>query len=282
MTTRDFFDDALNPKFGKPSPFSPDVGIFGETRARRGPIDAGNKFGSRPGEYGAFFAVPKWWRGFVFAILTPPQFRMYAYLCSQTDAKQMVRPSGEQMKMDLNVKHNRSIYATINELVGKGFFLKDTKIAFAGRFHHQNVYQRPSIEYTLHRLLKTRKIDAWLMPTSVTKAASSSKKMQEEYHNRHGRTVEGALRAMLGQDVIDLHIAAAGPVAKRSVLIDALEKKMEALRKGPRGETEAEPAGADAEAVEAAVARVETAVTPAVPVVKPKRSRALARKRKTP
>ncbi len=92
-----------------------------------------------------------------------------------------------------------------------GFVLRKRQTV-PGSSVRRNVYQRPSCEYTILRLLRTERLDGLLRPVpgSVNEMSSDSRRLRDQW-----------LRNALG-----VHYAlyeAAPEAAKRGVLIDILE-----------------------------------------------------------
>lgn len=205
-------------------------------------FDRGNVYPRKPGDIGLFFAIPSWWRGFIFQVLSPPAFRLYSYICSQTDKHGIAIPTGGHAKIDCGLKHNDSIYAPIGDLVDLGFLMKETRTPIRDTVRHRNVYQRPSIEYTLMTLLEKGKIDGDLVPLERPTQRVSQKQLLD-YRTRHGRIVRDALRNLLGEPSFADYDAASG-AAKKTLLIERLKAKVEQLRTAATSRP-GEPAGTE-------------------------------------
>jgi hypothetical protein len=206
-------------------------------------FDRGNVYPRKPGDIGLFFAIPSWWRGFIFQVLSPPAFRLYSYICSQTDKNAIAIPTGGHAKIDCGLKHNDSIYAPIGDLVDLGFLMKETRTPIRDTVRHRNVYQRPSIEYTLLTLLNKGKIDGDLVPLERPTQHVSQKQLLD-YRTRHGRIVRDALRNLLGVPSFADYDAASG-ATKKTLLIERLQVKVEELRATATGHAVAPAVGSE-------------------------------------
>jgi hypothetical protein len=193
-------------------------------------FDRGNVYPRKPGDVGLFYAIPSWWRGFIFHVLTPPEFRLYSYICSQTDKNGIAIPTGSHAKIDCGLKHNDSIYAPIGSLVDLGFLMKETRTPIRDTVRHRNVYQRPSIEFTLMTLLEKGKLDGDLVPLERPTQRVSQKQLLD-YRTRHGRIVRDALRNLLGEPSFSEYDTASG-AAKKTLLTKRLRARVEQLREG--------------------------------------------------
>jgi hypothetical protein len=202
------------------------IGLGGDLeeipKARR-VFDRGNVYQKKPGEIGIFFTIPSWWRGFLFHILSGPEFRLYAYLCSQTDRFGIAIPTGTHAKADLDLKHNDSIYSPIGKLVKLGLYMKETRTPIRDSIRHRNMYQRPSIEYTLSTLLETDVLMSDLSP------AIFNERQRIDYGRRHGKIVKDAIKKLIGDTAFGLYDTARGAV-KKQYLLDGLNQKLASHR----------------------------------------------------
>jgi hypothetical protein len=171
-------------------------------------IDSANSFNDvcRP-----FTEIPAWWSGFLFHVLNTRQLSVYLYLSMLSDATGTCHPTSKQIRQDLGLSSLTIIFEAMSVLENYGFVLR-RRGAVAGSNTRRNVYQRPSCEYTVLRLLQLERLDGSLRPVpgSVNAMSSDSRRLRDEW-----------LRNTLG-----VHYAlyeAAPDEAKRGVLIDILQ-----------------------------------------------------------
>lgn len=130
-------------------------------------FDPGNQFSD---DLAAPYAViPSSWRSFLFRILKPRELSLYIYLCSLCDKNSVAYPSIAQIQRDLDISSDTTVTAAIKALQDAGLFLRKRAVLprqISGA--HRNVYQRPSMHYTLLHLLQKGRIDSSLHPISRT------------------------------------------------------------------------------------------------------------------
>lgn len=112
-----------------------------------------------------FFAVPSWWRRFIFRLLTPRDLAVYVYICSLLGPKATAFPTYEQIAYELGLTTTEPIVASVRRLEKFGFIMRVLR-----RLHgrktatRRTIYQRPTAEFTLLTLLKGGFIDGNLFP----------------------------------------------------------------------------------------------------------------------
>jgi hypothetical protein len=163
--------------------------------------------------------IPAWWSGFLFHVLNPRQVSMYVYLTMLADEYGVCHPTIEQIRKDLGLLSTTMVFESIAVLEEYGFFVRSRESLPESR-SRRNVYRRTACEYTLLRLLETRKIDGELAPLGGGDGAS----------NESRQLVKAGLRELL-QDDYDRY-AAASAEDKREVLSAILN---DLLRRRPAG-----------------------------------------------
>jgi len=206
-----------------------------EARAESLVFDPGNQFGTRKGDRGLFFAIPSWWRGFLFHVLTASEFMMYGYLCAQMSKRATAFPTGEHFKRDLRRSTNTTVYRLVNSLEHLGFVLKKQHAPLRKVLTQRNLYQRPAPEFTLLRLLELGLIDGDLLPVPQQKKATPKRKPRvkaipdDDYSRRHGTAVQLGLQRLLTQGEYKVYQAA--PSQQRaSVLREVLQGSLNRRR----------------------------------------------------
>ena len=154
-----------------------------------------------------FFAIPSWWRRFMYVVLTMRGLQLYCYVCSQTDENGIAYPTYENIKADLNISNRTTIAKAISELIDKGFLLR-ARLPVLDRFRHRrNVFQRPSVQYTLWTLLIKGYIDGDLRPT-IPKPTLAATRRDNPARNAGG--IRKALHALIGDEAYVRYSRATG------------------------------------------------------------------------
>ena len=187
-------------------------------------LDPGNQF-FRPGDYGLFFAVPSWWRGFIFWVLTPSEFMAYAYLCTQMGPDAIAFPTGKHFQVDLMRDSKTTIYRYIRKLVEKGFIIKERRAPLRREYTLRNIYQRPTPEFTVLHLLQADIIDAELRPTD-----HRFKNIDPGEISRHNAAIQDGLRRLMLKRDYRKYQEATTTIAKKSALVDGLAHSLERKR----------------------------------------------------
>jgi hypothetical protein len=206
-----------------------------EARAESIVFDPGNQFGYKKSDYGFFFAIPIWWRGFIFHILSAAEFMMYAYLCSQMSLRATAFPTGEHFKRDLRRVTNTTVYGLVDRLETLGFILKNQHAPLKRVRTLRNVYQRPAPEYTLVRLLDLGLIDGDLRPVAQAVKKTPKRRARtvtiskDDYDHRHGAAVQLGLQKLLEQEDYRKYKAAAAE-NRRALLKEFLVASLERRR----------------------------------------------------
>lgn len=126
-------------------------------------FDPGNQFSSNV--VPPYCVLPAYWRTFIFHVLKTREVAVYLYLASMCDKHDVAYPSVENMRADLNIGSPTTVASALAQLEHLGFILRRRAVLpRKNRRAHQNVFQRPSAEYTLHRLLQLGLINGDLMP----------------------------------------------------------------------------------------------------------------------
>lgn len=154
--------------------------------------------------------IPAWWAGFFFHVLNPRQLSVYLYLSLLCVEDNRCHPTTKQIRQDLGIASLTIVFDAISALEANGFILRRRQnlIELKSR---RNVYQRPSCEYTILRLLELGRIDAMLRPTpgNANEMSSPAQALRDEW-----------LACILGDDAD--RYAAAELADKRDILTAAL------------------------------------------------------------
>src|SRR3984957_1525951 len=131
--------------------------------------------------------------GFLYHVLNPRQVSIYLYLTMLACEKNVCHPTTKQIRNDLRLSSLSIVFGAIAVLERYGFLLRERR-QVPELNSRRNVYQRPSCEFTVLRLLELGKIDGYLRPISGTATESSddSRRLRDDW-----------LRQTLG----DLHAA---------------------------------------------------------------------------
>jgi hypothetical protein len=154
--------------------------------------------------------VPAWMSGFLYHVLNPRQVSIYLYLTMLACEKNVCHPTTKQIRNDLHLSSLSIVFGAIAVLERCGFLLRERR-QVPELNSRRNVYQRPSCEFTVLRLLELGKIDGYLRPISgtATEESDDSRRLKDDW-----------LRQTLG----DLYAAysAAEDEAKTDILIGLL------------------------------------------------------------
>jgi hypothetical protein len=168
-----------------------------------------------------FFAVPSWWRRFLFWTLRPREVTVYLYVLSLLDKTGIAFPTQEQMAYELNLAGTEPISQALTILERNGFLMR-RRSRLAGRqtSSARTIYWRPATEFTLVTLLDREKIDGRLYPASKT-----AEQVRDELDTTESAVALG-LRNLLGADRYAAYIAEGASVASlREQLIGKLEER---------------------------------------------------------
>jgi len=151
-----------------------------------------------------YVELPSWWSGFLFHVLNPRQLSLYVYLTMLLGDVGVCDPTTNQIRKDLGLASLTIVFDAMSVLEESGFILRERRM-------RRNVYQRPSCEYTVLRLLESGKIDGLLRPVPgfVNEMSDDSRRLKDEW-----------LRGVLGDRYQSY--TEAEPEAKRQILIDVL------------------------------------------------------------
>lgn len=117
-------------------------------------VDPTNVFDTKP-----LVGMPAWWRTFIFHVLNSRQLSVYMYLVMLMDGEAACSPTVEEIAREVGLLSTTMVFEAINALEQNGFILRARTASPLARAR-RNIYQRPSCEYTILRLLRTGKIDA--------------------------------------------------------------------------------------------------------------------------
>jgi SOS-response transcriptional repressor LexA len=168
-----------------------------------------------------FFTIPSWWRRFLFTLLKPREIQLYCYICSQTDQNGIAFPTYENIKADLNLSNRTMIAKALAELENKGLILRKRLSPLESSRHVRNVFQRPSVEYTLYTLLTKGYIDGdfrCLIPKPTAAATRGDKA------SRNSKGIRIALYTILGQNYYTRYYRASTVHDRHAVLTERLNE----------------------------------------------------------
>ena len=180
-----------------------------------------------PAPYATF---PAWWRRFLFWLLKPREVVVYLYIATLLDRDAVAYPTQEQIANETALAATEPVIRALRVLVRLGFFLRGRARvpARSTRLQHRavsgawerTIYQRPSIEYTLIRLLDLGEIDGQLFPKG--KAAEI---MIDELDSTESAVALG-LRNLLGITNYNSYMRAHDKAAAlRSLLLSTYQRR---------------------------------------------------------
>lgn len=150
----------------------------GELTISRLILDPHNTFGQ---DCEPFTEIPAWWSGFIFHVLNARQISLYLYLCMLLDAEGTCAPTVEQIRQDLDLSGS-IVFGALRALTDYGFILRQRRYIASLR-SRRNVYQRPSCEFTILRVMQLHKIDGDLraVPGPAHQMSDDSAKLKQEW-----------------------------------------------------------------------------------------------------
>lgn len=157
--------------------------------------------------------IPAWWSGFLFHVLNPRQISMYVYLMMLSDEDGACHPTIEEIRKDLGLLSTTMVFESIAVLEEYGFFVRSRESLPESR-SRRNVYRRTACEYTILRLLETKRVDGDLAPVGAGDPASPESR----------QLIETGLCELLEADYARYATAKANE--KRDVLITILNERL--------------------------------------------------------
>jgi hypothetical protein len=139
---------------------------------------------------------------------------------------------------DTGISSKKSVYGPTKKLVMLGFLLQKKQALRFSSFETVNTYQRPTVEYTVAKLLRARKISADLIPLNVNGTLPSVSRIQA-YQRTHGTTVRTALEKMVGEETLGRIATLMNERQRADQLATALETRVDALKAENKTATEA-------------------------------------------
>jgi hypothetical protein len=120
--------------------------------------------------------------GFLYHVLNPRQVSIYLYLTMLACEKNVCHPTTKQIRNDLRLSSLSIVFGAIAVLERYGFLLRERR-QVPELNSRRNVYQRPSCEFTVLRLLELGKIDGYLRPVSGTasEVSDDSRRLKDEW-----------------------------------------------------------------------------------------------------
>ncbi|GAC1425004.1 MAG: hypothetical protein NVSMB5_19240 [Candidatus Velthaea sp.] len=144
-----------------------------------GLIDPTNRYSD---ECKPYAEVPAWWSGFLFHVLNTRQISLYLYLSLLSSNTGACHPTTKQIRQDLGLASLTIVFESMSVLEQYGFILRQRrKVEYLNS--RRNIYQRPSCEFTVLRLLEYGKIDGLLRPTPgfVNETSDESRELRDEW-----------------------------------------------------------------------------------------------------
>ncbi len=161
-----------------------------------------------------FTEVPAWWSGFLFHVLSARQVTLYMYLNMLGDAFGVCSPTARQIRSDLGLASLTIVFESLSVLELRGFILRERRV-LPGHPSRRNVYQRPSCEFTVLRLLQDSHLNGKLCPVA---------RLPDEMSAESRRLTDDWLRRCLAADY---GLYASTPDGeKRAVLIHLLRQRL--------------------------------------------------------
>jgi len=96
--------------------------------------------------------------GFLYHVLNPRQVSIYLYLTMLACENDVAHPTTKQIRNDLRLASLSIVFGAIATLERYGFLLRERRKLQALN-SRRNVYQRPSCEFTVLRLVELGKVD---------------------------------------------------------------------------------------------------------------------------
>jgi hypothetical protein len=194
-----------------------------------------------------YMTVPTWWRPFMYRLLKPRDIVVYLYVCSFMSDTGRSHPTLMQMQLDMNLSNAHSLIEALKRLHKYGFLVVKQQRVAGTWLIDRNVFYRPSPEYTLLTLLRTKKIDAKLN-CSETLKDTVKKLLKASAQNKKSAFESGAskgLRQLIGGENFE-HLRLTPADQRRECLIHLLELRLEELRENAaKPNLESAPAAAD-------------------------------------
>jgi len=184
------------------------------------PFEPGNAYETaRP-----FITIPVWFRHFVFRLLKPLDFALYVYIFMYADKPGTSFVSMNMMQRHFGYSNRHGFIEAIRRLENLGFLQKKAgRVDRARNDINRNIYQRPSLQQTLIRLLEIGAIDGFLNPTE----AYSNKVRRGHVKLRDSRSIpvdiERGLTDLIGEHRVSTY-KRARHANKGSVLLDQLRE----------------------------------------------------------
>ncbi len=183
-------------------------------------FDRGNQW-IKDVDVAPYYAIPVWWRRFIYRVLSAREFCVYTYLCGVFDRNGVAYPTVAQIADDLGIKSSIVVSRALRRLAALGFILRGDRSIKGRLLSRRLVYQRPLAAHTLKTLLAQGAIDHRLFPSKSSAPAKKS--------DFTDRAVELGLRRVLGDDLF--HAYELAPEARRADLLAlALDQRVDFAR----------------------------------------------------
>ncbi|GAC1491654.1 MAG: hypothetical protein NVS3B17_02280 [Vulcanimicrobiaceae bacterium] len=126
--------------------------------------------------------IPSWWAGFLFHVLNPRQLSLYLYLSLLSADGGSCHPTTKQIREDLGISSLTIVFEAMSALE-QGGFISRSRRNLTELKSRRNVYQRPSCEFTILRLLESGRIDALLRatPGDVNQMSTPARELRDEW-----------------------------------------------------------------------------------------------------
>jgi len=199
----------------------------------RGALRPGNLYKN----HGLFVCIPSWWQTFLFRVLKPNELAVYLHICSVIELNASFPVSLGTIAHDLGLSGRNDVINAIKALEDLGFIIREVGYV-SGKLGAlpQSVFQRPSIPYTIARLLDQDIIDASLRPTAKgVKRVRASRKVKTEADQLIFAARNG-LEKLLSEDFVEAleRSPKNAKAQKRRKLITALQAVVAELEAPPK------------------------------------------------
>jgi hypothetical protein len=107
--------------------------------------------------------IPPWWRSFVFQVLNGRQLSVYLYLLTLMGEDGYCSPTAREIATDLGLMGATMVFDAMNVLESYGFILRARNTAVSDSGMRRNMYQRPSCEFTVLHLLRSKRVQPQML-----------------------------------------------------------------------------------------------------------------------
>lgn len=188
-------------------------------------LDPGNVFKI----VGYFVQVPTVWRRFFFRVLSPRDIAVYLYVCSYVSTQRSARATMQTIADDLGVTNRHGVADSLKRLEQRGFLIRKKMAVMNISRHPRYIYQRPSIAYTLERLLSLGLINGFFNPTRKT-LRKGQKILPGHREARLGKPWVEPLKSIIGEAGFTAYGKLPNEPGKRQFLIQQFAIAVQSYR----------------------------------------------------